>query len=87
MPTDTLSPIMQQYQDAKTACPGSLVLFRVGDFYELFHDDAKTAAKVLDLTIAKRGQVTMAGFHHHFLDLSVVRLVAAGNRVAVCDPA
>lgn len=51
------SPMMQHYHDAKAACPEALLLFRMGDFYELFYDDAKTAARVLGLTLTSRGHV------------------------------
>ena len=63
--------MMQQYQDAKAACPDALLLFRMGDFYELFHDDAKTAARVLGLALTSRDKgenaMPMAGFPHHQL--------------------
>ncbi len=83
------SPMMKQYQDAKAACPDALLLFRMGDFYELFHDDAKTAARVLGLALTSRDKgenpVPMAGFPHHQLESYLGKLVAAGMRVAICD--
>lgn len=83
------SPMMQQYEDAKAACPDALLLFRMGDFYELFHDDAKTAARVLNLTLTSRDKgenpVPMAGFPHHQLEAYLGKLVAAGYRAAICD--
>ena len=58
-----MTPMMQQYQDAKTRHPGMLVLFRMGDFYELFHDDAQLGSRVLGLTVTSRdGEIPMAGF-------------------------
>ncbi len=84
-----LSPMMKQYQDAKSACPDALLLFRMGDFYELFHDDAKTAARVLNLALTSRDKgenaTPMAGFPHHQLESYLGKLIAAGFRVAICD--
>jgi DNA mismatch repair protein MutS len=81
--------MMQQYEDARRACPGALLLFRMGDFYELFHDDAKTAAAVLNLALTSREKgenaVPMAGFPHHQLESYLAKLIAAGLRVAVCE--
>jgi DNA mismatch repair protein MutS len=83
------SPMMQQFEAAKARCPGALVLFRMGDFYELFGADAREAATLLDLTLTSRDKgpdaVPMAGFPHHQLDAHLVRLVAAGRRVAICE--
>jgi len=80
---------MQQFAAAKARCPGALVLFRMGDFYELFGDDAREAARLLDLTLTSRDKgpdaVPMAGFPHHQLDAQLVRLVAAGRHVAICE--
>src|SRR5271156_6702977 len=84
-----VSPVMQQYQDAKAACPDALLLFRMGDFYELFHDDARTAARGLNLALTSRDKgenpIPMAGFPHHQLENYLGRLVSAGLRAAVCD--
>ncbi|MCA9270155.1 MAG: DNA mismatch repair protein MutS, partial [Planctomycetales bacterium] len=83
------SPMMQQYHDAKAACPDALLLFRMGDFYELFFDDAKQAAQVLGLTLTSRDKgenpVPMAGFPHHQLEGYLAKLIARGMRAAVCD--
>ncbi len=80
---------MQQFEAAKARCPGALVLFRMGDFYELFGDDAREAATLLDLTLTSRDKgpdaMPMAGFPHHQLDVQLVKLVAAGRRVAICE--
>ena len=80
---------MQQFEAAKARCPGALVLFRMGDFYELFGDDAREAAALLDLTLTSRDKgpdaLPMAGFPHHQLDVQLVKLVAAGRRVAICE--
>ena len=83
------SPMMQQYEAAKAACPEALLLFRMGDFYELFHEDAKTAARVLQLTLTSRDKganpVPMAGFPYHQLEAYLGKLIAAGFRAAICD--
>jgi DNA mismatch repair protein MutS len=85
----TVSPMMRQYQEAKQACPDALLLFRMGDFYEVFHEDAKTAARVLGLALTSRDKgenpVPMAGFPHHQLESYIGKLIAAGMRVAICD--
>ena len=85
----TITPMMQQYQDAKLACPDAILLFRMGDFYELFHDDAKVAAKTLNLALTSRDKgenpIPMAGFPHHQLDSYLAKLISSGLRVAVCD--
>jgi DNA mismatch repair protein MutS len=83
------SPMMQQFEAAKARCPGAVVLFRMGDFYELFGDDAREAAALLDLTLTSRDKgpdaLPMAGFPHHQLDPQLFKLVAAGRRVAICE--
>jgi DNA mismatch repair protein MutS len=85
----SLTPMMQQYQQAKAACGDALLLFRMGDFYELFYDDARTAARVLGLTLTSRDKgdnpVPMAGFPYHQLDAYLRKLIAAGYRAAVCE--
>jgi DNA mismatch repair protein MutS len=87
-PTET--PLMKQYNVIKTKYPGALLLFRVGDFYETFGQDAVTASKVLDIVLTKRGagsssEIELAGFPHHSLDSYLPKLVRAGYRVAICD--
>jgi len=78
--------LMQQYHEAKARHPNMLLLFRVGDFYELFGADAETASKVLGLTLTTRDKtVSMAGFPHHALEMYLSHLLKAGHRVAVCD--
>jgi DNA mismatch repair protein MutS len=83
------SPMMRQYEEAKAASGDAILLFRMGDFYELFHDDAKTAARVLGLTLTSRDKgenpIPMAGFPHHQLDGYLAKLVRQGFRVAVCE--
>ncbi|WP_243518776.1 MULTISPECIES: DNA mismatch repair protein MutS [unclassified Candidatus Cardinium] len=84
------TPLMRQYFAIKAKYPGALLLFRVGDFYETFLEDAVKASKVLDITLTKRANgsaasVELAGFPHHALDLYLPKLVKAGYRVAICD--
>lgn len=84
------TPLMKQYNAIKAKYPGALLLFRVGDFYETFKEDAITASKVLSITLTKRGngsesETALAGFPHHSLDTYLPRLVRAGYRVAICD--
>src|SRR2546421_2232785 len=80
------TPMMQQYQEAKQRHPGMLLLFRMGDFYELFDEDAQTAVKVLGLTLTSRDKtIPMAGFPHHSLETHLRKLLHAGLRVAICD--
>src|SRR5271154_7318991 len=84
-----VTPMMQQYLDAKAACPEAILLFRMGDFYELFQEDAKTAARVLNLTLTSREKgenaVPMAGFPYHQLESYLGKLIAAGYRAAICE--
>ncbi len=84
-----ITPMMKQYWDAKKAHPDAILLFRMGDFYEMFHEDAKTAARVLNLTLTSRDKgkdaTPMAGFPHHQVDAYVGKLIAAGFCAAVCE--
>ncbi|MFL5243083.1 MAG: DNA mismatch repair protein MutS [Gemmataceae bacterium] len=78
--------MMQQYRDAKDRHPGMLLLFRMGDFYELFEDDAETASRTLGLTLTSRDKtLPMAGFPHHALEGHLRKLLQSGHRVAICD--
>jgi DNA mismatch repair protein MutS len=83
------TPMMRQYQEAKAAAPDALLLFRMGDFYELFFDDARTAARVLGLALTSRDKgenaVAMAGFPYHQLENYLAKLVSLGMRVAICE--
>ena len=87
---DGMTPLMRQYYDVKRQHPESLLLFRMGDFYETFDDDARVTAKVLGITLTKRAngaakEVPLAGFPHHTLDSYLPRLVDSGIRVAICE--
>lgn len=84
------TPLMKQYNQIKAQYPGALLLFRVGDFYETFDEDARTASAVLGIVLTKRSngaasEMDLAGFPHHSLDTYLPKLVRAGYRVAVCD--
>ena len=80
---------LKAYQAAKQRHPNMLLLFRAGDYYELYGEDAETAVKLLGLTLTSRSiqgrKVPMAGFPHHALEKSLQTLLRAGQRVAVCD--
>ena len=85
-----LTPLMRQYFDVKAQNEDSILFFRMGDFYELFYDDAKVAAEILGITLTSRGngaaaKVPLAGFPHHALDTYLAKMVKAGYRVAICD--
>lgn len=85
-----VTPLMKQYNTIKNKYPDAMLLFRVGDFYETFGDDAKKAAQVLGITLTKRGagsdsETALAGFPHHSLNTYLPKLVKAGMRVAICD--
>ena len=88
------TPMMKQYHEAKAVAGDALLLFRMGDFYELFFDDAKTAARVLGLSLTSRDKgspdkgkppIPMAGFPHHQLDGYLAKIITAGMRAAVCE--
>ncbi len=90
MATSKETPLMKQYYAIKAKYPGALLLFRVGDFYETFGEDAEKSSKILDITLTKRANgaashVALAGFPHHALDVYLPKLVRAGQRVAICD--
>ena len=81
-----LTPMLQQYFEVKRGLPkGTLLLFRLGDFYELFFEDAIEASKLLGLTLTKRQEHPMAGLPFHAADNYVTKLLAAGRKVAICD--
>lgn len=84
------TPLMKQYYAIKAKYPGAMLLFRVGDFYELFGEDAGVASKILNITLTKRSngsasEMALAGFPYHALDNYLPKLVRAGKRVAICD--
>ncbi|WP_395053166.1 DNA mismatch repair protein MutS [Flavobacterium sp.] len=84
------TPLMKQYNEKKRKYPDACLLFRVGDFYETFGDDAVRASKILGITLTKRGagsatETALAGFPHHSINTYLPKLVKAGLRVAICD--
>ncbi|MFL6547050.1 MAG: DNA mismatch repair protein MutS [Povalibacter sp.] len=87
---ETHTPVMQQYLRLKAQYPDALLFYRMGDFYELFYDDAKRAAKLLDITLTARGQsagqpIPMAGVPYHSAETYLARLVRRGESVAMCE--
>ncbi len=86
----TNTPLMQQYQEMKKKHPDAVLLFRVGDFYEIFGKDAVIASEILGITLTRRANgrdnyIELAGFPHHALDTYLPKLVRAGKRVAICE--
>jgi len=84
------TPLMKQYNQIKAKHPGAMLLFRVGDFYETFGEDAIKAARILGIILTKRkngsaSHIELAGFPHHSIDVYLPKLVRAGERVAICD--
>src|SRR4029078_2508468 len=84
------TPLMKQYYSIKSKYPDAMLLFRVGDFYETFVDDAIRASNILGIVLTKRANgsatyIELAGFPHHSLDSYLPKLVRAGYRVAICD--
>ncbi len=89
-PSLTNTPLMQQYQEMKKKHPDAILMFRVGDFYEIFGKDAVEASEVLGITLTRRANgrenyIELAGFPHHALDTYLPKLVRAGKRVAICE--
>tara|TARA_B100000925_G_scaffold291522_1_gene279909 strand:- start:31 stop:2631 length:2601 start_codon:yes stop_codon:yes gene_type:complete len=89
-PSSKETPLMKQYNEIKVKYPDALLLFRVGDFYETFGDDAVRTADILGIVLTKRGagsasETELAGFPHHALETYLPKLVRAGERVAICD--
>src|ERR1700751_4028967 len=83
---DPLSPIMQQYHRLRKSIPAdTLLLFRLGDFYELFFEDAKEASALLNVALTKRNTVPMCGVPYHAAQSYIAKLIKAGKRVAICD--
>jgi DNA mismatch repair protein MutS len=90
MKTQIGTPVMKQYWEAKKAHPNSIMLFRMGDFYETFEDDAIQTSEILGIALTKRAngaaaKVPLAGFPYHSLDQYLHKLLKAGHRVAICE--
>src|SRR6185436_15622166 len=83
---DALTPMMQQYQRLRKSIPAdTLLFFRLGDFYELFFEDAKEASVILNVALTKRNEVPMCGVPYHAAPAYIAKLIKAGRRVAICD--
>jgi DNA mismatch repair protein MutS len=88
--SSTHTPVMQQYLAIKAEFPDTLLFYRMGDFYELFYDDARRTAKLVDIALTKRGQsngepIPMAGVPVHSAETYLARLVKLGESVAICE--
>ena len=84
--TDVITPLMGQYRRLKSELPpGTLLFFRLGDFYEMFYDDAVEASRLLDVTLTKRQQVPMCGVPYHAAELYLAKLIKAGRKVAISE--
>src|SRR5437764_15269642 len=89
-PEVAATPLMRQYHAVKQQVPGALLMFRLGDFYELFFEDAVTAARELELTLTARNKekgapIPMCGVPFHAAEGYIARLIQKGHRVAICD--
>src|SRR5438067_6515742 len=83
---DALTPMMQQYQRLRKSIPAdTLLLFRLGDFYEMFFEDAKEASGILNVALTKRHAVPMCGVPYHAAEGYIAKLIKAGKRAAICD--
>lgn len=83
---EKLTPMMKQYSDIKRKHPDDILFFRMGDFYEMFFDDAKIASKILDIALtARQNDIPMCGLPYHAAESYIARLIKAGKRVAVCE--
>lgn len=90
MTTETATPMLRQYQKIKSSHKDCILFFRLGDFYEMFYDDAKAASRILDLVLTSRGRGTpneapMCGIPYHAADGYIARLIKAGLKVAICE--
>ena len=92
-PTTELSPMLKQFYELKSKHPDAILLFRCGDFYESYSNDAEKTAKILGITLTKSNHtkdaegkpLMIAGFPHHALDVYLPKLIRAGERIAICD--
>src|SRR3954466_5553893 len=85
---EKLTPMMQQYFEVKRGLPANtLLLFRLGDFYEMFFEDAEIGSRLLGITLTKRQEAQMCGTPQHPADNYVGKLLSAGRKVAICDQA
>src|ERR1700678_504646 len=89
-PDPASTPLMRQYHAVKQQVPGALLMFRLGDFYELFFEDAVTAARELEITLTARNKekgnaIPMCGVPYHSAENYIARLIRAGHKVAICE--
>src|SRR5512147_552787 len=90
MTTEASTPLMRQYHSIKQQAPHALLMFRLGDFYELFYDDAVLAARELEITLTSRNKekgqaIPMCGVPYHAAEGYIARLIQKGHRVAICE--
>ena len=90
MSAEPSTPLMRQYHSIKQQVPGTLLMFRLGDFYELFYEDAVVAARELEITLTARNKekgepIPMCGVPHHAAENYIAKLVQRGHRVAICE--
>src|SRR5579884_2275721 len=90
MASDASTPLMRQYNSIKQQAPNALLMFRLGDFYELFYEDAVTAARELEITLTSRSKekgsaIPMCGVPYHAAEGYIARLIGRGYRVAICE--
>src|SRR5215467_12347930 len=90
MASDATTPLMRQYNSVKQQAPNALLMFRLGDFYELFYEDAVVAARELEITLTARNKekgaaIPMCGVPYHAAESYIARLIQKGHRVAICD--
>ena len=88
MAAANVTPMVQQYLDVKNQHPDELLFFRLGDFYEMFYDDAITASEVLNITLTKRSgndDIPMCGVPYHSVDGYIAKLIKKGFRIAICE--
>ena len=90
MSSDASTPLMRQYHAIKQQAPNALLMFRLGDFYELFYEDAVTAARELEITLTSRNKekgqaIPMCGVPYHAAEGYMARLIQKGHRVAICE--
>ncbi|MDQ3282786.1 MAG: DNA mismatch repair protein MutS, partial [Acidobacteriota bacterium] len=91
-PVTKLTPMLEQYFEIKRQVPDAILFYRLGDFYEMFYEDAETAAPILDLVLTARGkgqehEAPMCGVPYHAADGHIAKLIKSGYRVAICEQA
>lgn len=82
---EKITPMVKQYLEIKSAYRDAILLFRLGDFYEMFNEDAEIASKVLNITLTRRNDMPMCGVPYHAVDAYIEKLLEAGYKVAICE--